>query len=71
MTRKDFAAIAAVLLAERPSNYATPYRDLPDWGKGATDGWHTSVLAFAAMLRTANPRFDAARFLVACGFNQR
>ena len=61
MTRQHFAAIAAVLLKERPDRDGTP------WANGARDEWSTIVLAMAALCQSQNPRFDRARFLAACG----
>jgi hypothetical protein len=66
MTRKHFAAIAATLLAEKPA-VGVAYQDMTPWQRGAYDSWNTTVLAFAAMCRAQNPRFNRARFLAACG----
>ena len=67
MTRKHFAAIAAVMLNDKPGTEGKVYSERTPWARGAHDEWSTIVLNMAAMLATQNNHFDRARFLAACG----
>jgi hypothetical protein len=69
MTRKDYAAIAAII---RPYTAISPPPD-PDDDYAAVANGATSQAARIIAHRLAdhcaqdNPRFDRARFLAACG----
>lgn len=58
MQRTDYRRIARTLRDCKPSSrFAQPYHD----------AWHDICTTFAEDLATTNPRFDADRFLAACG----
>lgn len=59
MSRKDFEAMAAALRSVKPF----PPRESND----ELRGWELACTAVANVFETANPRFDRARFLAACG----
>jgi hypothetical protein len=63
MTRKHFEQIAATLLAQKP------VCDSPD-ALALRVQWNEQVRAMARMCAESNPRFDNARFMVACGYSQ-
>lgn len=71
MTKKDYILIASAFKRDavflRPELVGKTYQEMPDWQKGAYDQWHTLVLEMADLLGEANPRFDRATFLTACG----
>lgn len=56
MTRKDYELIAATLKAGKPSRRGAAYAQ-----------WRMTVADFGAALASTNPRFDLARFILACG----
>lgn len=58
MTRKDFELIARVLRETRVSGDESPAKDAI---------LNDAAYHFAAELRYTNERFDADRFLTACG----
>jgi hypothetical protein len=58
MTRNDFEVIAEVLASSAPVNPAN---------KVLADFHRATCEAFAARLKSINPRFDRAKFLRACG----
>lgn len=69
LTRKDFNALAARLLDERPCDLgAYPFKDAAT--RAQYDQWGTTTLAIVEWLATTNPRFDRARFIAACGMGQ-
>lgn len=58
MTRKDFEFIAATLAEVKP---------FPEMGPERTAQWADTCRQFMVKLALANPQFNAARFLAACG----
>ena len=58
MSRKDFEAVAAAINTAWNSNQSSPE---------AQNGIRMAAFALAAKFADANPRFDRARFLAACG----
>jgi hypothetical protein len=60
MTRKDFELIARCMRAQEPRLYR---------GIGAPNAqqWIRDCMALADMCAGTNPRFDRAKFLIACG----
>ena len=59
MTKKDFVLLAAVLADCRPIA-------LSEIGKGQLAQHDMTVAKIADALRRQNPRFDRARFILAC-----
>ena len=57
MTQKDFQFIAAILFSLRPDKY----------NEAEHAAWRFTVDRFASRLWDDNPRFDLAKFMVACG----
>lgn len=64
MSRKDYELIAETLRISKPRRSQTD-----DIGQALRVSWNNTVENFAAELRGTNPRFDAARFRKACGYN--
>jgi len=68
MSRKDFVAVAAAInnaVVQINNTYAGD-----DWmtqRNAALDGIRTTATNLAGTFADANPRFDRARFLAACG----
>lgn len=58
MQHRHFAFIAATLASLKPAEVADDHVHY---------AWENAVDVFAAACRRANPRFDRARFLRACG----
>jgi hypothetical protein len=54
-TQKHFVAIAATMYHERPEEPRAYWQ------------WRLTIGALAQMFARANPRFDAERFMRACG----
>lgn len=67
MTRKDYEKIAEVL---RETYGESPVDDLymAGWNSGLKHAVRDITCRMAAMLEQDNPRFDADKFLKACGF---
>lgn len=58
MTKKDFQLIASALAdARKQAQHGTMRKEL----------WNYTVTHMVAALQSTNPRFDAARFVAACG----
>lgn len=62
MTKKDFKLIAATLKEAKPNEKA-PFTELDE-----VYAWRKVVEAFESSLKGTNERFDAYKFLVACGY---
>jgi len=62
MSRKDYILIAAALKFTKPE----PLAGLPV-EQAITNTWQNTVSAVASALARDNARFDASRFLAACG----
>jgi len=58
MTKKDFELIAYAMLREKPADH---------WDANKRCQWQLDCNSLADSLMIANPRFDRARFLKACG----
>lgn len=60
MTRKHFEIIARVLHSVKPN-----FHDAQTQGESSM--WDSIVREFCNVLQTINPRFDADKFIAACG----
>jgi hypothetical protein len=58
MTKKHFQQLAEALSVERPGIH---------WDANKKVQWELDVKAIVRACRSSNPRFDAQRFITACG----
>ena len=65
--RRHFEAIAVVLSAVKPSEMRYNLSELSGEQRARVEQWQRTVRHMASALQGTNSRFDAARFLKACG----
>lgn len=70
MTKKDYVMIAAAIKAERMPVEGTNANVQGAWTAGNNVALSDLALRLASEFKAANPRFDSARFLAACGVTQ-
>jgi hypothetical protein len=63
VTKRDYVTLAAAMRNTRPWN-----ADANRFAPGPV-AWLACVTGLAFVLAAGNPRFDSARFLIACGVN--